>query len=60
MDERCKRGKTTPKRDGYRDMNKLTEIIMRDIGNPELTEAEEREIGKLAVDTVLGLEDDDD
>lgn len=37
-------------------MNKLTEIIMRDIGNPELTEAEEREIGKIAVDTALGLD----
>ena len=37
-------------------MNKLTEIIMRDIGNPELTEVEEREIGKIAVDAALGLD----
>ena len=38
-------------------MNRITEIIMRDVGNPELTEQEMREIGRVAVDTALGLED---
>jgi hypothetical protein len=34
-------------------MNNITKIIMNDIGNPELTEKEKRDIGKIAVNTVL-------